>query len=234
MDALWYNWDMSNQKDINKVIKKLEAVCRASLEYDEWQRTCKYKHAIVCPVCEDNYYDNNSKCESHHHPKTLYTIVENIIDDHLEKNDLDDQTGFQIVQEIMDLHLLKKVQYINLCQHCHKKFHAGHPDVLNKVDTIFTNWAAKGKAVYDKAVEDHAGLDAEIVIQVQEPAKIEEVKVDFKLTAPEIEKPFKKLNAVPPLDGTSSLIQNKTSGVEPQILNIETSQDFVSIDINDL
>ncbi len=206
MDALWYNWDMSNQKDINKVIKKLEAVCRASLEYDEWQRTCKYRHAITCPVCDDNYYDNNSKCESHHHPKTLYTIVENIIDEHLEKNDLDDQTGFAIVQEIMDLHLLKKVQYINLCQHCHKKFHAGHPDVLNKVDTIFTQWAAKGKAMYDKVSEDN--LDDTIIVQVQAPAIIEEVKVDFKLTAPE--------------------------APEVETLNIETSDDFVSIDINDL
>jgi len=211
MDALWYNWDMSNQKDINKVIKKLEAVCRASLEYDEWQRTCKYRHAIICPVCDDNYYDNNSKCESHHHPKTLYTIVENIIDEHLEKNDLDDQTGFAIVQEIMDLHLLKKVQYINLCQHCHKKFHAGHPDVLNKVDTIFTQWAAKGKATYDKVTEDN--LDDTIIVQVQAPAKIEEVKVDFKLTTPVIELP-----EVP----------------EVKKLNIETSDDFVSIDINDL
>jgi len=241
MDALWYDYDMSNQKDINKVIKKLEFMSRSSFEYDEWARKCKWKHAIECPICDDNYYDNNSKCETHHHPKTLYTIVENIIDTHLEKNDLDDQTSIAILQEIMDLHLLKKVVYINLCQHCHKKFHAGHPDVLNKVDEVFAGWIAKGKEAYDKLPEEK---EEKLIVQVQAPAKIEEIKVDFNLDAPGVRN-FKHTATLP--EETLKPLLNESPGVDPiynlpdlpdapdvKTLNVETVKDFISIDIGDL
>jgi len=134
---LWYNYDLSDLREQIKCIKQLEKICRISLEYDDWQKKCKYKDAKVCPVCEDDYYEKNSKCESHHHPKTLFTIVQEIVEEHIAANDIDSKTGIDIVQEIMDKHLLNQVHYINLCIHCHKKYHAGHPDVINKIDDIF-------------------------------------------------------------------------------------------------
>jgi len=180
MDILWYNYDLSDERQVIKCVKQIERICRDSLEYDDWQRKCKYTDSTDCPICGDNYYDNNSKCESHHHPKTLFDIVENVIDDHLEKNDLDDVTGLSVVQEVMDKHLFQKVSYINLCQHCHKKYHAGHPDVKSKMDLIFK-----------KRVED--AMKEEVV---------EEIDTEIKI---------------------SSNIST---------LNIETTNDFISIDID--
>jgi len=138
MDSLlWYDYDLSNQRDFVKCIRQLEKVCRDTLEYDEWQKKCKYKDNKICPVCDDNYYEVNSKIESHHHPKTLWTIVEEIVEAHMTANTLDSKTGLQITQEVMDLHLLNQVHYINLCVHCHKKFHSGHPQTVEKINIIF-------------------------------------------------------------------------------------------------
>lgn len=224
MDALWYNYNLSDTKEITKCVKQLERVCRSSLEYDDWQRKCKYTDSTVCPICKDNYYDNNSKCESHHHPKTLYDIVENVLDDHLEKNDLDDKTGLQIVQEVMDLHLFNKVQYINICQHCHKKYHAGHPEVRMKLDIIFEKRVQESKK---NEVEEE--VEEELVSNVKTS---EDSLTEYSNNQEELKEP------------RSKMINKETSGVEetkkieevkkPGVLNIETTQDFIPIDIGNL
>ena len=244
MDKLWYNYDLSDTRDQVKCIKQLERVCRSSLEYDEWQRHCKYKDSTDCPVCGDNYYDNNSKCESHHHPKTLYTIVEEILDDHLEKNDIDEQTGIAIVQEIMDKHMLGQVSYINLCQHCHKKYHAGHPDVENKLNEIFMQRAA------DEMKNDVEEEDEPLVIQtfeepvpegvdigfntiktvvVQEPSEIEvtgDLIVNYDQVPKEVIPPAPEI-----VKEESEEQKEPTKQENPEVVHIETNDSFVTIDI---
>ena len=162
MDELWYNYDLANMKDQTKCIRQLEKICRSSFEYDEWQRNCKLVDNQECPVCGENYYDKNNKIESHHHPKTLYVVVEEIIVAHMEKNTIMEKTGIQIVQEIMDKHLLNQVQYINLCQHCHRKYHDGHPDVINKMDDIFNARSKQDEKEYNEEFEKLEKLENEI------------------------------------------------------------------------
>ena len=186
MDALWYEYDLTDARDHIKCIKTLERICRASLEYDEWQRRCKYRDAVICPICDENYYDYNSKCETHHHPKTLFDIVENILEDHLEKNDLDEVTGLAVVQEIMDLHTFHKVQYVNLCNHCHKKYHDGHPEVQNKMVNLFDERVKveMAKEVKEEVVVELIASAAPTPIDI--PAPVIEKVVD--IPAPVIEK----------------------------------------------
>ena len=256
MDALWYNYDLSDAREIIKCIKHIQKVCRDSLEYDEWQRHCKYKDAQDCPICEDNYYEVNAKCESHHHPKTLYDIVEEVLEDHLEKNDLDDFTGYDICTEVMDLHMLKKVSYINLCQHCHKKYHAGHPDVIEKMNVIFAKRAKVG--MDDQVVE----VDEDLITAGGEVLTQSNIRDTDKSTivftdANDAEKDFPKeenvwdiekhgikftvQNAEAPKESPLTMVKNETSGVYPlslapkvEKLNIETANNFIAIDINDL
>jgi len=156
-EILWYNYDVSNQKDWKTLINHVQKVCRATLEYDFWQRTCKLTEAEECPVCGDNYYEKNVKCESHHHPRKLSTIIEDILAAHIEDNVLDTKTGLDIVKQVMDLHIFGQVHFINLCEHCHKKFHKQHPDVVDKIDEIFKKRAAKGeelwKSDYQKQIQ---------------------------------------------------------------------------------
>ncbi len=136
-EQLWYNYVIGNAKDWYTMTNHIQKCCRSTLEYDDWQRTAKYRDAEECPVCGDNYWNKRSKCESHHHPLTLKTIIEDILYEHIENQTLDDQTGLNIVDQVMTKHTVGQVSYINLCVHCHKKFHADHPDVLDKIDEIF-------------------------------------------------------------------------------------------------
>jgi len=232
MDALWYNYDLANAKENIKCIKQLEKICRDSLEYDEWQRRCKYADAKICPICNDDYYENNSKCETHHHPKTLFDIVENILDNHLEKNDLDDQTGFNVVTEIMDKHMLGQVQYINLCQHCHKKYHNGHPDVSTKLGLIFLE---REKIERNKEIKEV--VESDIIIDTKEEPyispEVSTVMIDEASIIEHLDIQNNTTVAELPSDITSSIL-NETAGAEPQILNIETNASFVSIDIDKL
>jgi hypothetical protein len=220
MDQLWYNFDMSDPREVIKCIKALERVCRLSLEYDEWQRHCKYKDAKICPVCNDDYYDKNSKCESHHHPKTLFSIVEDILNNHLELNDLDDQTGISIVQEIMDKHLLKQVSYINLCVHCHKKYHAGHPDVINAIDTIFRDRVQEEK---NKDVQEE---DEELVVQTFGMPVAPEDDIEYNNI---------KISVVEKTD-IAEILEIVVPPVEVKPIELyynETNNSFIEININD-
>lgn len=186
MTILWYNYDLSNIKEFVKCIKHIEKICRASLEYDEWARKCKYKDAQVCPICNDDYYDKNSTCETHHHPETLYCIVENILTEHINNNVIDSKTGLEIVQEVMDKHMLGQVSYINLCVHCHKKYHAGHPDVCTAMDIIFT-----------KRANDHKALEPFVPDIVDDkPLIITESEIPPASTAPRIDETI--INLPPP------------------------------------
>lgn len=216
MDALWYNYDLTDGRELVKCIRQLERICRASLEYDEWQRKCKYKDAKICPVCDDDYYENNLKCESHHHPKTLYDIVDNILEDHMEKNDLDEITGFKLVEEIMDLHMLGQVQYINLCQHCHKKYHDGHPSTVDKISKIYEEREKKERA---KEVKEQVEFD---------------IVVSDTTEAPEIIPDAPKVEIAEIADIAVEEKEELVETVKPEIVNIETSSEFIAININDL
>jgi hypothetical protein len=123
---IWYRYDLSNEKQFIQCIKKLEFMVRKSMSYDSWQKRTKYP-VSECPVCGESF--EYVKPESHHFPKTLFDVVEDVLQKHIDLNNLDDYTDFDICQEIMDIHFKKKVGYVVLCEHCHKKFHDGVPDV---------------------------------------------------------------------------------------------------------
>jgi transcription elongation factor Elf1 len=85
-----------------------------------------------CPICGDSF--QFVKPETHHYPRTLFAVVEGILQNHIDKNDLDNFTDFQICEEIMQAHFAKKVDYIVLCKHCHDKYHNDVPDILDAID----------------------------------------------------------------------------------------------------
>jgi len=138
-DVYWYDYDLSFEKMYRMCIRHLEKTIRSSMEYDLWARWCKQNdpNSMVCPICGDNYYEKNSKCETHHHPKTLYVIVDDIVSLMIDNNALEKTTAYDIVKQVLDLHMENGVSYINLCVHCHNKYHAGNPDVNDKLYKLF-------------------------------------------------------------------------------------------------
>jgi len=128
---LWYRYDLSNEKQFVLCIKKLEFMVRKSFSYDSWQKRTKYP-VSECAICNESF--EWVKPETHHHPQTLFDIVEGILQKHIDLNDISDFTDFDICQEIMDAHFQKKVNYVVLCKQCHEKYHDNHPDILEEID----------------------------------------------------------------------------------------------------
>ena len=146
-EVYWYGYDLTFDKAYKKCVNHLEKVVRASLEYDLWAKNCKSNDpdSIRCPICQDNYYEKNSKCDTHHHPRTLYCIVDDFLSDMVNDNALKTTTASEVVRLVIKLHMQNKVSFINICTHCHSKYHAGNPDVSTKMYNIFEERIARNK-----------------------------------------------------------------------------------------
>jgi len=136
---LWYDYDLTDPKDMKKVINKLKQLCQKSLEYSVWSKRTKIEaneYIDCCPICLEYY--NYVKADTHHHPLTISEVIENVLTEEIMKNTINDLSGLEIVQKIMMKHLNKDVDYIVLCTHCHEKYHAGEPEICEKVDRTFS------------------------------------------------------------------------------------------------
>jgi len=126
----WLGQDLSSEKIYTFVIKKIEFLVRKSFRYDMWQKRSKVG-AKDCPICKENFY--YLKPESHHYPRTLFDIVDNILQHHIAENDIDECTEFEICDEVMNEHFQNKVDFVVLCKQCHEKYHDSVPDVIAKM-----------------------------------------------------------------------------------------------------
>ncbi len=129
--AIWYNYDLSNEKQYIKCVKHLQKMIRGSMSYDLWQKRSKWG-VDACPIC--GIEKDLVKMESHHYPKTLFDVVDEHLQYLIDTNQLDSKTDFDVCQDIMNMHFTHQVNYIVLCEYCHKKYHDEVPDVLNIID----------------------------------------------------------------------------------------------------
>jgi len=129
--SIWYNYDLSNDKHYIKCIKHLQRMIRGSMTYNVWQKRSKIG-INECPICGES--KEFVKMESHHYPKTLFDVVDDKLQMEIDFDTLKDKTDFDISQEIMDEHIERKVNYIVLCEYCHKKYHDDNPEVLDKIE----------------------------------------------------------------------------------------------------
>jgi len=132
--VFWFDYDLTNERQFVKAVKHLQKMIRGSMTYNVWQKRSKIG-VEFCPVCgESREY---VKLESHHYPATLFDIVNDKVQMYIDFDTLDEKTDFDISQEIMDDHMMKKVEYIVLCEHCHKKYHDDHPEVIDAVEEAY-------------------------------------------------------------------------------------------------
>ncbi len=153
---LWYNYDLSNPTKFIRCIKQLEFMCRKSFSYAVWQKRTKYPISM-CPTCGDSFEFVNP--ETHHWPETLFSVTEGILQKHIDLDDLDDFTDFEIADEIMHAHSDKKVNYIVLCKACHEKYHADHPDILESIDAAYLAQQKTIDAFYNRDISPKKGKD---------------------------------------------------------------------------
>jgi len=132
--TIWYNYDLSNEKQWVRCIKHIQKLVRGSMSYDVWQKRSKWG-VQECPICKLD--KDLVKMESHHYPKTLFDVVDEYLQMLVEMNEIDKKTDFDVCQEIMDMHFEKKVNYVVLCEYCHKKYHDDVPEVLDVIDEVW-------------------------------------------------------------------------------------------------
>jgi hypothetical protein len=161
-ELLWYSYNMSEERDFKSAVKAVQKICRSSLEYDLWQTRSK-AGSEKCPCC--NEYYSYIKAETHHYPKTMFDICEQVVEKHVFDNTIDELSGFGICQEVMNEHFLGNVDFIVLCKSCHEKFHAGHPEVSKQVAEIFA--AQKN----NKPVENQKPVD--LTAEIKNESKTE-------------------------------------------------------------
>ncbi len=151
--SLWYNYDLGDTRKFITVIKKLEFMVRKSFSYQIWQKRTKYPISS-CPTCGDSF--EFVRPETHHFSPgghgTLFDVVEGILHKFIDLNKLDEMTDFEVADEIMQAHFEKKVNYIVLCEHCHARWHADHPDMLEVMDEAFINQKKIVDEFYNKDI----------------------------------------------------------------------------------
>ncbi len=133
--ADWMGFDLSKEKQYSLLIKKLEFLIRKSIQYDIWQKRSKIG-IKNCPVCEESLY--SLKPESHHYPLTLFDIVDNCLQQHIQENNLDSLNELDIVQEVMTKHNTNNIDYVVLCKQCHERYHDDFPSTVQKMPDAFS------------------------------------------------------------------------------------------------
>ena len=63
----------------------------------------------------------------------------------INNNAVKTTTCNDVVKTVLEMHLRREVSYINICTHCHKKYHDGNPDVSTAMYNYFENKVAEHK-----------------------------------------------------------------------------------------
>lgn len=105
-----------------RFIKSVEKMIRRSPEYGLWRNYIM--DVLGQTTCEiTNESSTDCSIEVHHHPLGLYTIVETIVDDYINKNR--EFSTFDVAKDVIELHFQNRVGYIVLISNMHEKFHNG-------------------------------------------------------------------------------------------------------------
>jgi len=114
--------DFEDEGEKIRFIKSVEKMVRRSPEYTLWRN---YIMDILGQTTCEITNENSTDCdiEVHHHPIGLYTIVEALVDDFLNKKV--PFSTFDVATKCIELHFQNKVGYVVLISNMHQKFHRG-------------------------------------------------------------------------------------------------------------
>lgn len=123
------DYDLFDEKDIEKYIKDCERICRNSFEYKKFVKFLKENLDMnACAVMENarpikmhSYGGTNIKIHIHHDPLTLYEIVKIVFTKRMKNHEnMDEQLT---CKEVMLLHYNLLVGLIPLCETVHELVH---------------------------------------------------------------------------------------------------------------
>ena len=119
--------NFADESEEKRFIKNVERLVRSSLEYREWLSFVKDTLGMQACLFTGETDDETGDIEIHHHPLTLYDIVQAVCDTYIMKDK--EFCTFDIAQEVIDLHFKLKVGFVPMLRSLHKKFHNGFLDI---------------------------------------------------------------------------------------------------------
>lgn len=175
--------DLEDDKTRTRFIKDIERIIRTSLEYRNFIKYLKTDAMLnYCTIMNKlpSEIQNSIKIEFHHHPITLYDIVDTKIKKYFDNNKEGELkvTRLIIANEVMLEHYLGLIGLIPLTISMHQLAHAGQ-NILKPKDVVgnYTEWIKQNALHIDhhilKRVEEFINLPEEVVV--------ENIKEYFKL-----------------------------------------------------
>lgn len=111
-----------DEKEMKRFIKSCELIIRKSPEYRLWTNYIRDVLGVTsCDLTKESH--NECRCDIHHHPVSLYTIVKGIIVESIEKNE--PFCSADIAVKVLELHFQNRVGFISLIKSVHEKYHNG-------------------------------------------------------------------------------------------------------------
>lgn len=143
-------------KDLEKFVKNVERMVRYSIEYKEWRKCLREN--LGCDHC----FLTNERAEQvtvdlHHHPYTLYDIVEIVLQSRLVKGK--PFTTYLIAQLVMELHYQNRVGIVPIVTTLHEKYDNGFLTI--PMNLVFGNWKEL-EEVYDVPEDIRHRISAKI------------------------------------------------------------------------
>jgi hypothetical protein len=130
-------YTLYDESEYNLFIKDIERIYRTSKEYKIWLRDY-VKNRDTCAATGLTYSQDNAKIEIHHYGKTLYGIVETIVNYFI--NEDIPLSSFYICMILYQLHIDDCIDYVPIIKSLHDMIHENYshtielyPSILEKI-----------------------------------------------------------------------------------------------------
>jgi hypothetical protein len=153
-ERFWFT-DYLDDKKLTKFIKKIEKAIRISDEYKEWVGDLHISGLNKCAVLGNIAIGEKVSIELHHYPFTLYDIVYLCIMRHIKLGDK--FNSFTIIDEILDDHANKNICVVPLCKTIHQLVHAG--EIFIPLTSVYGNIDNFIEKYYDTLQDNEFMLD---------------------------------------------------------------------------
>lgn len=178
-------YDFENDKKYSKYIQNIEKIIRTSIEYKLW--ILKNIDTQVC-IITGLTKEDTKEIEFHHHPYTLFRIVDGVLDRLRNKHqkeiepliqENDEQFSlnyiptFYVQWEVIELHLLDLIPYVPMLKSYHKMYHE-NPYEIEK-EKIKNYYMAEPLILYF-----NGELDKEDLIKIKKEHMLKEMDQEIK------------------------------------------------------
>lgn len=133
------DWDLNNPKEFPKYLKRIEKICRGSIEYKQYVNFLRDNANMnKCSIFENisNEEDFRIKIHLHHEPITLFDIAKTVFN---KRSALRESLHEEMVaEEIMYNHYKMNIGLIPLSETIHELVHNQY--IFIPSDRVFGNW----------------------------------------------------------------------------------------------